>query len=90
MSGRFLVAIPLCFGVLGAASGEMSSACSAGAAPSRLDYLVFASLADSQHPIWMASYRPARPHDSPGAPELPGAHDQPGAHDPLEVAVQLE
>lgn len=84
MSGRFLVAIPLCVGVLSASSGEISSACGATAAPSRFDYLVLASLADSQRPVWMASYRPARLHDSPGAPELPGAHD------PLEVAVQLE
>ena len=89
MSGRYLVVIPLCFGMLGAASGEISSACAA-AAPSRFDYLVLASLADSQSPVWMASYRPGRAPSSPGVPELPGAHDRSGAHDPLEVAVQLE
>jgi hypothetical protein len=90
MSARILVVIPLCFGMLGAASGEISSACAAAATPSRFDYLVLASLADSQSPVWMASYRPGRSQSLPGVPELPHAHDRSGAHDPLEVAVQLE
>jgi hypothetical protein len=63
MSGRFLVLVPLCFGMLGAASTEISSACAVAAAPSRFDYLVLASLADSQSPVWMASYRPSPSHD---------------------------
>jgi hypothetical protein len=45
-------------GMLSAASSDSSSACDAVAAPSRFDYLVLASLADAQHPISMASYRP--------------------------------
>jgi hypothetical protein len=62
MSGLWLV-VPLSFaGVLSAASGEMASPCSAAAAPSSFDYLVLASMADSQRPISMASYRPVR-HD---------------------------
>jgi hypothetical protein len=64
MSGRFWIAIPLCFGVLSAASGEITSPCSAAAVPSRFDYLVLASIADSQRPVWMASYHPTRVHDS--------------------------
>jgi hypothetical protein len=84
MSGRFFVAMPLCFGMLSTASGDIMRPCSA-AAPSRFDYLVLASIADSQRPIWMASYRPTG-----GAHDQVDAHDLPGARDPLEVAVQLE
>jgi hypothetical protein len=52
--------VPLAFaGALGAAAGEMASPCSAAAAPTSFDYVVFASMADSQHPISMAGYRPA-------------------------------
>jgi hypothetical protein len=46
-------------GVLSAASGEIANPCGAAAAPSSFDYLVLASMADSQRPIAMASYRPA-------------------------------
>jgi hypothetical protein len=62
MNGRFWMAVPLSFAaVLSAASGEVASPCSAAAAPSSFDYLVLASMADSQHPILMASYqRPRR------------------------------
>jgi hypothetical protein len=72
MSGRFWIAVPLCFGVLSAASGEISSACNAAAAPSRFDYQVLASIADSQRPFWMATYHPARGHDSLGTQAAPG------------------
>jgi hypothetical protein len=61
MGGRFWIVASLSFaGVLSAASGEITSRCGAAAAPSSFDYLVLASLADSQHPISMASYRPTR------------------------------
>jgi hypothetical protein len=40
-----------------AASGEMAHPSSAAALPSNFDYLVLASLADSQRPISMALYR---------------------------------
>jgi hypothetical protein len=61
MSGGLWMAVLLSFaGVLSAASGEIASPCSAAAAPSSFDYLVLASMADSQHPIAMASYRSAR------------------------------
>jgi hypothetical protein len=51
------MALPLSIaGMLSAASGEVTDRCGV---PSRFDYLVFASMADSQHPISMASYRPA-------------------------------
>jgi hypothetical protein len=53
------IALPLSIaGMLSAASSGISSACNAPVAPSRFDYLVLASLADSQHPISMASYHP--------------------------------
>jgi hypothetical protein len=54
-------------GVLSAASGEIASPCSAAAVPSNFDYVVLASLADSQHPISMTSYRPAA-REAPGTP----------------------
>jgi hypothetical protein len=61
IDGPFWTVVSLSFaGVLSAASGEVTSPCSAAAAPSNFDYLVLASLADSQHPISMASYRPTR------------------------------
>lgn len=49
--------ITACFG---AATGELSVPTKSlpTAAPSRLDYLVLASMADSQHALSMASYRP--------------------------------
>jgi hypothetical protein len=53
------IVVPLAFaGALSAASGEMASPCSAAAGPSSFDYVVLASMADSQRPISMASYRP--------------------------------
>jgi hypothetical protein len=53
------IALPLSIaGILGAASSEVSNSCSVLGVPSRFDYLVLASMADSQHPISMASYRP--------------------------------
>ena len=56
---RVWIALPLSIaGMLSALSNDVSSACSVLAEPSRFDYLVLASLADSQHPISMASYRP--------------------------------
>lgn len=59
MSGRFWMAAVLSFaGALSAASGETANPCSAALAPSSFDYLVLASMADSQHPISMLSYRP--------------------------------
>lgn len=61
MGARYWMVVSLSFaGVLSAASGEITSPCGAAAAPSSFDYLVLASLADSQHPISMASYRPTR------------------------------
>jgi hypothetical protein len=60
--------LPLSFaGVLSAASVEIASPRGAAAAPSSFDYLVLASLADSQHPISMASYRAPR-RDVPNTP----------------------
>lgn len=59
MRDRWWFALPLSITVmLSAASSEVSSACSLHAAPSRFDYLVLASMADSPHPISMLSYRP--------------------------------
>jgi hypothetical protein len=45
---------------LGAASAGSSAAreCSLRAGPSKLDYLVLASIADSPHLLSMAGYRP--------------------------------
>jgi hypothetical protein len=47
-------------GVFSAASGDTAKPCGAASTPSSFDYLVLASMADSQHPIEMASYRPSR------------------------------
>jgi hypothetical protein len=55
------MALSLSFaGVLSAASGQLTDPCGAASAPSSFDYLVLASMADSQRPIAMASYRPGR------------------------------
>jgi hypothetical protein len=59
MSGLWMAVLVSFAGVLSAASGETASPCSAAAEPSSFDYLVLASMADSQRPIAMASYRPA-------------------------------
>jgi len=59
-SGFWLAVLVSFAGVLSAASGEIASPCGAVDAPSNFDYLVLASMADSQRPIAMASYRPAR------------------------------
>jgi hypothetical protein len=68
MSGRFWMVISLSFaGMLSAASDEATSACSAAAALSSFDYVVLASMADSQRPISMLSYRPPR-RDDPDSP----------------------
>jgi hypothetical protein len=68
VGGRFWMVVFLSYaGVLSAASGEITSPCGAAAAPSSFDYLVLASMADSQHPISMASYRPTR-RDGPISP----------------------
>ena len=59
MRHRLWIALSLSLvGMLSAASSGGSTPCSALAEPSRFDYLVLASMADSQHPISMASYRP--------------------------------
>jgi hypothetical protein len=59
MRHRLWMALPLLMtGLLSAASSDVSSACSILAEPSRFDYLVLASMADSRRPISMASYRP--------------------------------
>ena len=57
-------------GALGAASGEPTGACVAVQSPSSFDYLVLASIADSQRPIAMATYRPQyrAPGDTPDTP----------------------
>jgi hypothetical protein len=59
MRDRAWIALPLFIaGMLNAASSEVSNPCTVLDVPSRFDYLVLASLADAQHPISMASYRP--------------------------------
>ncbi|MEO7206911.1 MAG: hypothetical protein ABI356_05310 [Steroidobacteraceae bacterium] len=59
MHGRFWLAALLTFaGALSAASGESTSQCGAASAPTSSDYLVLASMADSQHPISMLSSAP--------------------------------
>ena len=59
MWDQLWIALPLSMaGMLSAASNEVPNSCSGPGAPSRFDYLVLASMADSQHPISMASYRP--------------------------------
>jgi hypothetical protein len=47
-------------GCLGAASGQTNAQHPIADVPTRLDYLLLASLADSQQPLSMASYRPSR------------------------------
>jgi hypothetical protein len=45
---------------LGAATGDLAhSAKSRPAAPSQLDYLILASMADSQHLLSIAAYQPS-------------------------------
>jgi hypothetical protein len=52
------IALPLILaGSQSAALGEMAHPCSAGPFPTNFDYLVLASMADSQRPISMAMYR---------------------------------
>jgi hypothetical protein len=52
------IALPLILaGAQSVASGETARPCSTAAAPSNFDYLVLASLADSQRPISIAMYR---------------------------------
>ena len=59
MRHRVWLALPLFVaGILSAASSEVAGPCRALALPSSFDYLVLASMADSQHPISMVSYRP--------------------------------
>ena len=59
MRHRSWFALPLFVaGILSAASSEVDGPCRALAMPSSFDYLVLASMADAQHPISMASYRP--------------------------------
>jgi hypothetical protein len=59
MRHRMWIALPLSLvGMLSAASSGGSTPCGVPAEPSRFDYVVLASMADSQHPISMASYRP--------------------------------
>jgi hypothetical protein len=63
---RLWIALPLSIaGMMSSVSSDVSSACSVFAVPSRFDYLVLASMADSQHPISMASYRPENPQKKP-------------------------
>jgi hypothetical protein len=59
MSGRWaLAALPFALaGLLSAAADERTGPSCAGS-PSSFDYLVLASIADSQHPISMLDYRP--------------------------------
>ena len=61
---RILIAIPAVFfaGSLAAASGGPGRAniCQGQSHPSKLDYLVLASIAESPHLLAMASYRPER------------------------------
>jgi hypothetical protein len=63
MIGRWsLAALPFALaGLLSAASGQSAGAGPAcAAAPSNFEYLVLASMADSQHPIAMLEYCPQR------------------------------
>jgi hypothetical protein len=58
MRKAFAFALPLIMGgSLSAASGESAHPCSAAAALSGFDYLVLASVADSQRPLSMAMYQ---------------------------------
>ena len=59
MWDRVWLALPLSIaGMLSAASSEVANPCGVLGVPSRFDYLVLASMADSPHPISMAGYRP--------------------------------
>jgi hypothetical protein len=69
MSGLWMAVLVSFAGALSAASGDTASPCSA-AAPSSFDYLVLASMADSQRPIAIASYRPASASKSEVAVQL--------------------
>lgn len=56
------VAAMLISACVGAASGDLTAhvkSSPAAKAPSQLDYLVLASLADSQRPLSMAAYQPS-------------------------------
>jgi hypothetical protein len=70
MSGLWMAVLASFAGVLSAASGDIARPCSAAAAPSSFDYVVLASMADSQRPIAMASYRPASESNSEVAVQL--------------------
>lgn len=70
MSGLWMAVLVTFAGVLSAASGEITSPCRVAAAPSSFDYLVLASMADSQRPIAMASYRSASASKSEVAVQL--------------------
>ena len=66
MRHRLWIGLPISLaGMLSAASSEVSSACSILAEPSRFDYLVLASMADSRRPISMASYQPEHRQKKP-------------------------
>jgi hypothetical protein len=76
MRDRVWILLPLSFagilsagmlsaGMLSAVSRDVSAACRVRAEPSRFDYLVLASMADSQHPLSMAGYRPATHQKKP-------------------------
>jgi hypothetical protein len=57
MRNLFWIALPLASaGSLSAATGELTHPCSAAGLPSSFDYIVLASLADSQRPISIATY----------------------------------
>jgi hypothetical protein len=70
MSGLWMAVLVSFAAALSAASGEITSPGSASATPSSFDYLVLASMADSQRPIAMASYRPASASKSEVAVQL--------------------
>jgi len=62
---RVLIALPAVIfaGCLAAASGGPGlHECADQSQPSKLDYLVLASIADSPHLLAMASYRPTQSH----------------------------
>jgi hypothetical protein len=60
MGGLWMALLLSLVGVLSAASSEIARPCGAAVTPSSFDYLVLASMADSQRPISMASYRATR------------------------------
>jgi hypothetical protein len=52
--------VTACLGAgIGDLAAHVKSPQPAAKAPSQLDYLVLASMADSQHPLSMAAYRPS-------------------------------